>query len=114
MNTRPYHEEPLPPKTETVAKAAKKSFINWIVPALCVAVSLAVFTVVKSWADDRYTKKSDSEAVQLVVTKQLDEERQKREDLTDKMEKMNRKLDLILYILQNTGKVDPKLIPTGP
>lgn len=114
MSARPYYEEPKPPKTDTVVKVARKSFINWVVPALCIAVSLAIFTVVKSWADDRYTKKPDSEAVQLVVTKQLDEERQKREDLTDRMEKMNRKLDLILYILQNTGKVDPKLIPTGP
>jgi flagellar biosynthesis/type III secretory pathway M-ring protein FliF/YscJ len=114
MNARPYHEDPPPPKTDTIVKTAKKSFINWVVPALCLAVSLAVFTVVKSWADDRYTQKKDADAVQLVVTRQIDEERQKRESLEREQSEMNRKLDLIVYILQNSGKVDPKTLPPGP
>lgn len=110
MNTRPYHEEPPQPKTETIPKTVKKSFIGWVVPALCFALVFATFTVAKSWADDRYTQKKDSDAARIIIDTQMAEERQKREAIEQQEEKMNRKLDLILYILQNSGKS----VPAGP
>lgn len=101
------HKEPEHPETGTIPKAVKKSFINWLVPTLCLAVIMAMFIVARSWADDRYTLKTNADAQESFVIKQLAEEREKRETTDANLESVNRKLDLIIYILQNNGQISP-------
>lgn len=101
------------PKTETIPKTVKKSFINWIVPLLCSALLFGTFTVAKSWADDRYTKRTDYDSSNSNLSKQIDDARQKREALEAQMEQVNRKLDLIVYILQHDPKIDSKSLPSS-
>lgn len=101
------------PKTETIPKAVRKSFINWLVPALCASLLFAAFTVAKSWADDRYTQKTDSDKRQKVIEDQMEEGRVAREKLQVQIQEVNRKLDLIVYILQHDNRIDLKSLP-GP
>lgn len=107
------------PETPITLKTAKKSFINWLVPTLCVAVLMAIFTVAKSWADDRYPLKKNvdtafAETVQHLADEQkeresaIKEEQQKREAIEAREQEIIRKLDLILYIEQQQGKLDPQ------
>lgn len=90
-----------------VPKVAKKSFIAWLVPALCVAVIMGLVTIARSWADDRYTQKTDYAAGVVATTQAIQNEEKKREALETTQEEMNRKLDLIIYILNREGKVGP-------
>lgn len=66
-----------------------------------------MFIVARSWADDRYTLKTNADAQESFVIKQLAEEREKRETTDANLESVNRKLDLIIYILQNNGQISP-------
>jgi len=90
-----------------IPKTAKKSFVNWIVPVFCAAVLMGVFTVVKSWADDRYAIKSVVDSNFLASSQALTDEQKRREGLGLQIDDINRKLDLLIYISQHDGKLTP-------
>src|SRR5438045_2156864 len=97
------HKEP--ESDLNIPTSAKKSLINWIVPAICAALVFAVFTVVKAWADDRYILRTTADSRLAAVTQSVMDEQKKRESLSSDMQEMSRKLDLIIYILQHDGKL---------
>ncbi len=105
MNTRKeYQGDPETPIN--IKKTAKKSFINWIVPMLGAAICVALFTVVKSWADDRYTRKADMEIRFGITDGAIQSETKKREISDAKVQEVIQKLDLIIYILQHNGTIN--------
>lgn len=109
------------PKT-SLPKAVRRSFISWVVPALCISIVMACFLVVQNWADGRYTTRKTMEDETSSLRKALYEEAQRRESESQKREileksvlTVDRKLDLIIYIMQRDGKIDPGVLkPTGP
>lgn len=130
MNNPAYHrQEEDRPKTDTVPKQVKKSFIAWLVPTLSLGVLMCVFLVVQNWADGRYTTRKNMEDQAAAINKALADEQMarvralseeqsrtektfadekaKREALQETVGKMDRKLDLIIYIIQRDGKMDP-------
>lgn len=93
------------PKTD-VPRAIRRSFINWLVPTLCLALIMACFLVVQNWADGRYTTRATMDSEESAIRKSLADEQSRRENLEQTVGKMDRKLDLIIYIMQRDGKID--------
>lgn len=101
-----YNRDPETPLN--VPKVAKKEAIRYLVPTLMGLIAFAVFVAARSWADDRYTKKTDSEASIASAQKSLGEEQSKREALEVVQQDINRKLDIIIYVLQHNGQIDAR------
>lgn len=101
------------PKTD-LPKAVRRSFIAWVVPTLCLALIMACFLVVQNWADGRYTTRASSDASAEAIRKAINDEATKREALEKTVERMDRKLDLIIYSMQRDNKIDPKALNTFP
>ncbi len=88
-----------------IPKAAKKSFIMWLVPALCMAVIMGLVTIARAWADDRYAQKTYAAAEFSTQAEALAKEQGKRETLEASVQDINRKLDLLIYISQHEGRI---------
>lgn len=102
-----HKQDSVQPKTDTIPKQVKKSFIAWLVPTLSLGVLMCVFLVVQNWADGRYTTRAAMDSEASMIRKSLSDEQTRRENLEQTVSKMDRKLDLIIYIMQHDGKMDP-------